>query len=177
MNPADEVITRPLGRAALRDFRVQKAVRIYYVLKIVSETVELQKKTSRKRRRTWVEPYLQRRLEQGHYRNLMDELAQKTPELFRNYTRTDKALFDEIVDRVTPHIQKQHTWCREPLEPGLRVAITLRFLATGDSYMSLQYSFRVTHNTISAIVPETCRAIVTVFGEEELHLPQTEEQL
>ena len=152
MNPADEVITRPLGRAALRDFRVQKAVRIYYVLKIVSETVELQKKTSRKRRRTWVEPYLQRRLEQGHYRNLMDELAQKTPELFRNYTRTDKALFDEIVDRVTPHIQKQHTWCREPLEPGLRVAITLRFLATGDSYMSLQYSFRVAHNTISAIV-------------------------
>lgn len=62
------------------------------------------------------------------------------------------------------------------MNPGYVLQSPYAFLATGDSYMSLQYSFRVAHNTISAIVPETCRAIVTVFGEEELRLPQTEEQ-
>ncbi|MPC48338.1 hypothetical protein E2C01_042107 [Portunus trituberculatus] len=30
---------------------------------------------------------------------------------------------------------------------GCRLAITLRYLATGNSYKSLQYSFRVAHNT------------------------------
>ncbi|XP_050724603.1 uncharacterized protein LOC127002564 [Eriocheir sinensis] len=113
-------------------------------------------------------------MEQGHYNNLMEELANEAPELFKNYTRTSKALFDEIVERVTPHIKKQTTWWIYPLEPGLRVDITLRFLATGYSYMNRQYSFRVPHNTISGIVPETCRAIVAEYGSEELRTPQTQ---
>lgn len=55
------------------------------------------------------------------------------------------------------------------------MAITLRFLATGDSYKSLSYAFRVAHNTISYSVPATCRAIVAVYGDEELQVPQTPE--
>ncbi|XP_066988225.1 uncharacterized protein [Macrobrachium rosenbergii] len=45
----------------------------------------------------------------------------------------------------------------------------------GGSYKSLQYAFRVTHNTISCILLETCRAIVSAFGDEELQVPQTPE--
>ncbi|XP_066983814.1 uncharacterized protein [Macrobrachium rosenbergii] len=89
--------------------------------------------------------------------------------------KIDPDIFSEIVERVTPYIEKQRTFWREPLTPGLHVAITLRFLATGDSYKSLQYAFRVAHNTISCIVPETCRAIVSAFGDEELQVPQTPE--
>ena len=83
-------------------------------------------------------------------------------------------MFDEIVEKVTPLIERQETFFRKPLPPGLRVAITLRFLATGDSYVSLQYNFRVAHNTISGIVPEVCRAIATVF-KDELKVPDTRE--
>lgn len=160
--------------------KLKKALKLYVVLKVTKAVVDYceeqqeAQKRRRKRRRVWVEPYLHRRMEQGHYNNLMEELANEAPELFKNYTRTSKALFDEIVERVTPHIKKQTTWWRDPLEPGLRVAITLRFLATGDSYMTLQYSFRVSHNTISGIVPETCRAIVAEYGSEELRTPQTQ---
>ncbi|XP_066938955.1 uncharacterized protein [Macrobrachium rosenbergii] len=133
------------------------------------------KKKKRRPRRVWAWPYLQRRVELGHYDNLMEELATENPELYRNFTRTDRDIFSDIVEGVTPYIEKQRTFWREPLTPGLCAAITLRFLATGDSYKSLQYAFRVANNAISCIVPETCRAIVSAFGDEELQVPQTPE--
>ena len=132
---------------------------------------EENQKSTRKPRSVWMWPYLQRRMEYGHYENLMQELSRECPELFKNFARMDRQLFDDIVERVTPLIQKKTTFWRKPIPAGLRVAITLRFLATGDSYKSLQYSFRVAHNTISQTVPETCRAIITVYGDEELRTP------
>ncbi|KAG0722847.1 Protein ANTAGONIST OF LIKE HETEROCHROMATIN PROTEIN 1 [Chionoecetes opilio] len=134
---------------------------------------EEQEKKERSKRTVWVWPSLQRRLEHGHYENLMEELARECPQLYKNFTRVDKQLFDEIVERVTPIIQRKPTFWRKPIPPGLRVAITLRFLATGETYKSLQYSFRVAHNTISQIVPDTCQALISVYGDQELKTPQS----
>ncbi|XP_066969237.1 uncharacterized protein [Macrobrachium rosenbergii] len=99
--------------------------------------------------------------------NIEDIVALITPA-----HRQQRNVMEAVVEYV--HCMQRTFW-KEPLTPGLRVAITLRFLATGDSYKSLQYSFRVAHNTISCIVPETCRAIVSAFGDEELQVPQTPE--
>lgn len=157
---------------------LMKAILEYTQALVMVEVSKVHLATRKKQRRAgrvWGWPYLQRRVELGHYDNLMEELAAESPELYKNFTRINKELFNEIADRVTPHIQKQLTFWRTPLAPGVRVAITLRFLATGESYKSLQYSFRVADNIIS-IVPETCRAIVAVFGDEELHLPQAPEE-
>lgn len=44
---------------------------------------EEQEKKERSKRRVWVWPYLQRRLEHGHYENLMQELARECPQLYR----------------------------------------------------------------------------------------------
>ena len=68
-------------------------------------------------------------------------------------------MFREMLDRLTPRISK-HKDCRPGLPAGLRLAITLRFLATGDSYHSLAFSFRLSHSTISLLVREVCREIV-----------------
>ncbi|XP_064086113.1 uncharacterized protein LOC135201166 [Macrobrachium nipponense] len=105
----------------------------------------------------------------------MEELSTNSPELYSYFTQIDKDLFIEIVERVTPFTQKKLTFWRQPIEPGLRVAIILCFLATGDLYKSVHYSFRVAQNTISYIVPETSRAIVAAYGDEELKVPQTPE--
>lgn len=40
-----------------------------------------------------------------------------------------------------------------------RLAITLRFIATGDSYRSLEFLTRVSRKTIGNIVPQTLKAI------------------
>ncbi|XP_064117677.1 uncharacterized protein LOC135223102 [Macrobrachium nipponense] len=64
--------------------------------------------------------------------------------------------------------RKKVTYWRKPIEPDLYVAITLYFLTTGQ-----QFSFWVAQNTISYIAPETCRAIVAAYGDEERQVLQT----
>ncbi len=82
-------------------------------------------------------------------------------------------MFFELVKRLTPRIQKQDTWYRKALQPGLKVAVTLRHLATGDSYHSLMYNFRA-HNTISSIVRSVCQAIIDEYVGEVIAAPTTE---
>lgn len=55
---------------------------------------------------------------------------------------------------------------RRPISAGERLALTLRYLSTGESFSSLQYLFRIPQPTISTIVPETCQAIYSVLHEE-----------
>lgn len=78
----------------------------------------------------------------------------------------DKDLLQDITERVQSHIQKEKTLMRDPLDVGLRVVITMRYLATGNSCKSLSYAFSVAPNTICNIVPQTCRAISAVYGDE-----------
>ena len=59
-------------------------------------------------------------------------------------------------------IAKRRKCWRESLDPDLRVAITLQFLAMGKSCKSLKHTLLVSYNTISFIVPETYRAIAAV---------------
>jgi len=63
---------------------------------------------------------------------------------------------------------------RELLEVALKLAATLRFLATGNSY--LQYSFRVQVSTICKFLPEVCKAIIQVYKDEVLSCPRTENE-
>ena len=61
---------------------------------------------------------------------------------------------DELLNRVGPRIQKNNTLWRKSLEPGLKLAITLRHLAARAKYTTLQFGFRVGRNTISTFIPE-----------------------
>ena len=64
--------------------------------------------------------------------------------------------------RVGPLITKKDTFYRKALDPLLKIAYTLRYMATGNIYSPLLYAFRVARNTISKFVPEVAEAIVTV---------------
>ena len=94
-------------------------------------------------RRVWVRKWLSRRQEFGQYERLLTELHMEDERGYKNYLRITPDLFHEKVEKVTPRLQKQSTFMREPLQVGLKLAVTLRFLATGNSYLSVQFSFRV----------------------------------
>jgi 3-hydroxymyristoyl/3-hydroxydecanoyl-(acyl carrier protein) dehydratase len=40
-------------------------------------------------------------------------------------------VYDDLLAKITPFIQKEDTKFRKAISPGLRLSITLRFLATG----------------------------------------------
>ncbi len=75
-------------------------------------------------------------------------------------------MFQEKVDRLTPLICKLDMNYRKALDPGLKVAITLRYMATGDSSKSLQHGVRVAHNSICVLIAEVSSAIVDAYHEK-----------
>ena len=88
----------------------------------------------------------------------------------------DVGHFREVLAHVGPKIAKQDTFWREAIKPELRLAITLRFLASGNSSHSLVYDFRVAHNTVSEIIYRTCEAIVSEMMEDVMPCPKTSEE-
>ena len=76
-----------------------------------------------------------------------------------------------------PRIRKMDTHYRKALEPYMKLAITIRHLASGDKYPTLQYAFRVARNTICMIIPEVCQAIVDAYKGEVIPYPTTQDEL
>ena len=63
--------------------------------------------------------------------------------------------FDHLVSLVRNNITKSH-YIREPISPEERFAVTLRYLATGDSQHSLGFLFKLGRSTVNGIINEVC---------------------
>ena len=50
---------------------------------------------------------------------------------YRNFLRMDLQSFEELLSKVGPLIRKENTVMRRSIEPEERLALTLRWLATG----------------------------------------------
>ena len=77
---------------------------------------------------------------------------------------------------MAPLIAKQDTNMRNATPADEKLAITLRFLATGESYKSLQYQYRVSDSTISGFIQPVCTAIYNCLKDQYLKMPTTKEE-
>ena len=118
--------------------------------------------------------FLVKRERYGHYDNLMVDLPENDRYGYKNFIRLSPELFYELVDRL--RIEKQLTFFRVPLSAGLKIALTLRYLASEECDKSLEYGFRLAHNTISSVIPEVCDAIFSEYQNELLTFPTTPDQ-
>ena len=59
------------------------------------------------------------------------------------FFRMSPQSFDYLLTLVGPRIRKKDTNFRKAIPPAERLAITLRFLASGESQQSLAFLFRV----------------------------------
>lgn len=116
-----------------------------------------------KKKRKWVREWIGRRGTFGASATLMKELATEDPRSYCNIMRLTVAKFNELLDLVTPLIKKSDTFMREAIPCRTKLEITLRYIASGDSLKSLQYLFRIPHNTISKFLPVVLRAIYQVL--------------
>ncbi|KAG5888011.1 hypothetical protein JTB14_007130 [Gonioctena quinquepunctata] len=119
----------------------------------------------RKRRRWWVRSWILGRNDLGALARLFKELELEDPSSYANILRMSVLKFKELLELVTLLIQKKDTKFREAIPSKTKLEITLRYLATGDSFKSLAYLFRVPHNTISVFVPEVLSGIYGVLQQ------------
>lgn len=80
--------------------------------------------------------------------------------LFENFCRMSFEDFEYLLNKIGPHIEKKDTQLRAAVPTKERLAITLRFLASGDSFKSMHYLFKISPQVISKIIPEVCTALV-----------------
>lgn len=115
---------------------------------IISEASD---ETQRRRRtgRWWMTSLLKSR---SRYRgtDLMHDLtAEIGYGLFENFCRMKSTDFETLLQQIGPTISKQDTTFREAIPATERLMLTLRYLATGDSFTSLMYTFKISKQLIS----------------------------
>ncbi len=133
-------------------------------------------KRRKKKRSVWVRELWQQRKLQGHHDNLIQEMRLQDHTMHFNYFRMLPSTFDHLVRLVGPSLVKQRTNFREPLSPSLRIAVALRYLATGESQASLSFNYRIGRSTVCDILNEVPKKIWDVLSPISMVLPKAENE-
>ncbi|XP_066588128.1 uncharacterized protein [Prorops nasuta] len=78
--------------------------------------------------------------------------------------------FKELVEMAIPYLRKKSP---RALHPELRLIIALRYLATGDTPLTIGLSFRVGESTVRSVVKEVCSILIKVL--QPRYLPSLKE--
>ena len=99
--------------------------------------------------RLWVK----RRSDWGYFNNIIKVLRIEDRTGFRDIFRMDVADFEYILTQISDLLSPKHRLDgNDPIKCNLRLAITLQYLATGVSFQSSSYQFRIPLNAVSYIV-------------------------
>ncbi len=113
-------------------------------------------------------PTVARRPQQGAFANLFREIrVQEGDDYFSNYARMSRQSFEKLLSLVGHRLQRRVS-PRGCVSPEERLLVTLRYLATGNSFTSLSYEFRLGRSTICGVVKNTCRAIWDILSPLEV---------
>ncbi|VDI12296.1 Hypothetical predicted protein [Mytilus galloprovincialis] len=134
------------------------------------------KRRMKKVRRNWIKPWLTRRADLGVCQTLLKELSNEDSDSFRNFLRVSPQQFAYLLDMVKDSITKCSTNMRTCITAEERLSLTLRYLATGESYRSLSYSFRIAPSTVCSIIPEVCDALYQALKDTYMKVPSTPEE-
>lgn len=87
-------------------------------------------KRKRNPRTVWVREWAERRNTEGVYAKLLKELRtgdRGEQMLYRNFIRMSEERFNQLLEKVTPLIEKKDTTFRESISAGERLALTLHY--------------------------------------------------
>ena len=159
-------------------FRRKRAIAALGLSFLLEEEAQQPRKRSRK---VYMRDWIALREERGIYHQLVKELETGDRVAYKEFFRMTKQQFCFLVEKVSPLIEKKQqpspiNSVRSTIKPDERLAVTLRYLATGESFHSLEYSFRISRQSISSIVYETSRALYQVLAPEFLKVPSTERE-
>jgi hypothetical protein len=88
-------------------------------------------KARRKRKAYWTRNWLSRRSKFGVSMCLLRELREESTEDYKRFLRIEPELFDHFHALIRERIQRQDTRMRSSIPTEAKLALTLRYLATG----------------------------------------------
>lgn len=126
-----------------------------------------------KRKRGPTRNWVRKREKEGMYSNLVQELRVEDTKTYKEMMRMNYESFKEILAFIEPHITPKQSGVMgaQSISPAERLVLTIRFLATGETFCSLSLQFRVSERTISYIVEEVTKAIAEYIGKEYVKVP------
>ncbi|XP_046862824.1 protein ANTAGONIST OF LIKE HETEROCHROMATIN PROTEIN 1-like [Xenia sp. Carnegie-2017] len=134
---------------------------------------EQEKKPTRGRTRRWIK----RRGEIGYFNTIVRELMMEDTasycEMMRMSYKDFKYILQEIASLITP---QRINGGQRVISPAERLTLTLRFLATCETFRSMSFQFRVCVAAISYIIKEVCKAKIKHLGPKFFKVPSTNEQ-
>ncbi|KAL5243347.1 hypothetical protein ACI65C_010757 [Semiaphis heraclei] len=106
----------------------------------------------------------------GHYHCFARELQLYNSALYFNFMRMTSTTFEELVILVSPKLQRNPIR-KDILSVGEILTATLRYLASGESMVSIMYSFRIGKATITKIIYECCTVLWDTLYKKVLLQP------
>ncbi|KAK3925910.1 Protein ALP1-like [Frankliniella fusca] len=151
------------GRCSSYRWRAEAKVKCALLLRLWESRRRLVLSKSRpcNPRKFWVRPFLKLHDKMGPWCSTIPIMKEQDPDMFYSMFRMTPDAFDELLALVETHLIKKSM--RKAVPPGERLAITLRYLATVQSFVQLMQYFMVGQQTISNIVFETTSVIWTVL--------------
>ncbi|RVE54386.1 hypothetical protein evm_000871 [Chilo suppressalis] len=142
----------------------------YFMLCVKKYKIDLSPQSTlnlklRKRRRCWMRTIYRKRNKKS-MENIFQKLLAEPSGGFHNFCGMSFEDFEILLQKLGPFISKKDTGWREAIPAKIRLALTLRFLASGESYKSLHCLFKISHQVISKIVMEVCTSLCQVLNGE-----------
>ncbi len=149
----------------------RKAIAAIILATAIDSDEPEQRTWKRGRTREWM-----KRREERYCSNIVRELRIKDSASYKEMMRMEHTQFLEIklIERhITP---QQILGGNRVISPMSRLTLALRFLATGETYRSLAYQFRISEAAISYIVNNVCLAVMKEMVPIYLKTPQNAEE-
>ncbi|KAB0803464.1 hypothetical protein PPYR_00434 [Photinus pyralis] len=139
-----------------------------------SETITLYLLNNRRKRKRkmWVRPMFLQREQWGEFYHLVPQLKADSAQFFEYYRMSPES-YELLVSIVKPLVTIYKTNFREPIPFEEWLTVTLRYLATGESFHSLSFRFRISHNRMSVMINILLSQIYNGLKEKYLKFPDT----
>ncbi|KAL0879269.1 hypothetical protein ABMA27_003049 [Loxostege sticticalis] len=130
---------------------------------IVVMYLYLRQRRRRKRRTMWIHPYIEKNINCRMF-VAAKELQESDRKILDCY-RMSKTTYLELVEIMTPQLQKQNTNMRECVSPQERLLITLMYLGgTSSTYVALGLYFARGESTIASIWKRIAERYYTLWN-------------